>query len=201
MRYFVISLISVALTGTIVGSTLRAYADRTPEKPSAPSNIDATPPLVPIPNARVTTTGLLIGGQPSAEQLKAIQEAGYQMVVTLRPESERGDEGEAAAVEGMGMKFVRIPVAGAAGLTESNARALDAALDQRDVLPAVVHCSIGQRVSALLGLRAFVVDRVSPTAAMDLAKTLGLKELETALRQRIAQICKADPSRNCLGFQ
>jgi uncharacterized protein (TIGR01244 family) len=201
MRYSVISLVSLALAGAIVGSTPRAYADGTPEKPSAPSNIDATPPFVPIPNARVTTTGLLIGGQPSIEQLKAIQQAGYRMVVTLRPESERGDEGEAAAVEGMGMKFVRIPVAGTAGLTESNARALDAALAQQDVLPSVVHCSIGQRVSALMGLRAFVVDRVSPAAAMDLAKSLGLKELEAALRQRIAQICKADASRNCLGFQ
>ena len=201
MRYSAISLVSLALAGAIAGSTLRAYADGAPETPTSPRNIDGTPPLVPIPNARVTTTGLLIGGQPSAEQLKAIQQAGYRTVITLRPESERGDEGEAAAVEQMGMKFVRIPVAGAPGLTESNARALNAALVQRDALPAVVHCSIGQRVSALMGLRAFVVDRVSPTAAMDLAKSLGLKELETALRDRIAQICKADPSRNCMGVQ
>jgi uncharacterized protein (TIGR01244 family) len=201
MRYAAIQLVSLALAGVIAASTVIVYADGTPEKPNAPRNIDATPPLVPIPNARVTTTGLLIGGQPSVGQLKAIQQAGYQMVISLRPESEHGDEGEAAAVEQMGMKFVRIPVAGAAGLTESNARALDAALVQRDVLPAVVHCSIGQRVSALLGLRAFVVDRVSPVAAMDLARSLGLKQLEAALRERIDRICKADPSRNCMGLQ
>lgn len=201
MRHAAIPFFSLALVGAIAGSTIPASADGTPEKPNAPTNIDATPPLVPIPNARVTTTGLLIGGQPSLEQLKAIREAGYQMVITLRPETERGDEGEPAAVESMGMKFLRIPVAGAPGLTESNARALDAALAQEDVLPAVVHCSIGQRVSALMGLRAFVVERISPAAAMDLAKSLGLKELEAALRQRIAEICKADASRNCSGFQ
>jgi uncharacterized protein (TIGR01244 family) len=175
----------------------RAAADQSPGKPSAPKNIDETPPLVPIPNAQVTKTGLLIGGQPTPEQLKAIQEAGYRTIITLRTDSERGDEGEQATVERLGMKFVRIPVAGAAGLTEDNARSLGKALGEEDALPAVVHCATGQRVSALLGLKAFVVDRASAAAAMDLAKRLGIKKLEAALRARIAEICKADKSRNC----
>ncbi len=187
----------LVLAGGMLAVPPYAIADRPPDKPTAPKNIDETPPLIPIPNARVTKTGLLVGGQPSPEQLKAIQEAGYRMVVTLRPESERGDEGEQASVERMGMKFVVIPVPGAAGLTEENARALAKTLDEEDVLPAVVHCSTGQRVSALLGLKAFVVDRMSAAAAIDLAKSLGLTKLEAALRARIAEICKADKSRNC----
>jgi uncharacterized protein (TIGR01244 family) len=176
---------------------LPVAAAEAPAKPSAPKNIDETPPLVPIPNARVTKTGLLIGGQPSSEQLKAIGEAGYRTVITLRTDSERGDEGEESAVERLGMKFVRIPVAGASGLTEDNARTLGKALGQEDVLPAVLHCATGQRVAALLGLKAFVVDRASATAAIDLAKSLGIKKLEAALRERIAEICKSDKSRNC----
>jgi uncharacterized protein (TIGR01244 family) len=197
MFHRAIPLVCFVLAGSIVGVLPRAAADRPPEKPSAPQNIDQTPPLVPIPNARVTQTGLLIGGQPSPEQLKAIHQAGYRTIVTLRPDSERGDEGEQASVERMGMKFVSIPVAGAAGLTEDNARALGKALDVQDALPAVVHCSTGQRVSALLGLKAFVVDRMSAARAIDLAKSLGMKKFEAALRQRIAEICKADKSRNC----
>jgi len=191
----------LVLAGGILAVPPYAIAERSPEKPSAPKNIDETPPLIPIPNARVTTTGLLIGGQPSPEQLKAIHEAGYRMVVTLRPESERGDEGERASVERMGMKFVSIPVPGAAGLTEENARALAKTLDEEDVLPAVVHCSTGQRVSALLGLKAFVVDRMSAAAAIDLAKSLGMKKFEAALRERIAEICRTDKSRNCEDVQ
>ena len=195
-----IPVVCLVLAGTMLGilpSRPLAAADPSPEQPSEPKDIDETPPLVPIPNARITKTGLLIGGQPSPEQLKAIQEAGYRMVITLRTDSERGDEGERAAVEGLGMKFVRIPVAGAAGLTEDNARSLGKALVGEDMLPAVVHCASGQRVSALLGLKAFVVDRTSATAAIDLAKRLGLTRLEAALRARIAEICKADKSRNC----
>lgn len=186
----------IALSG-LLGVSSEASADRQPEKPTAPKNIDQTPPLVPIPNARVTKTGLLVGGQPSPDQLKRIEEAGYRTVITLRAESEPGDEGEQAAVERLGMKFVSIPVPGPAGLTEANAHSLARALGQQDALPAVVHCKSGQRASALLGLKAFVVDRVSAAAAIDLAKSLGLTKLEAALRERIAEICRTDKSRNC----
>ncbi len=191
-------LTSLTLVGLLAGPHVRADTP-SPKKPAAPAQIDATPPLVPIPNAKVTDSGLLIGGQPNRAQIKAIQQAGYHTVINLRPESERGDEGEPAAVERMGMKYVLIPVAGAAGLTEDNARALAKSLEAQDALPAVVHCSTGQRVAALLGLKAFVVDRMTPAAAMAYAKGLGLTKLESALEERIAEICKRDKSRNCEG--
>lgn len=178
-----------------------ARADEAQEKPTAPKNVDQTPPLVPIPNARVSPAGLLVGGQPTREHFKAIQEAGYRTVISLRTNTERGDEGEPALVERLGMKFTSIPVAGPAGLTEENARALSRALDQQDALPAVVHCRTGERAAALLGLEAFVVDRVSASAAVDLAKGLGMKRLEKALRERIGAICRADPSRSCEGMK
>ncbi len=197
MLHRAIQVVFLVLAGGMLGVLPQAAAERSPAKPSAPKNIDESPPLVPIPNAQITKTGLLIGGQPSPEQLKAIQEAGYRTVITLRTDSERGDEGEQATVERLGMKFVRIPVAGAAGLTEDNARSLGKALGQEDVLPAVLHCASGQRVSALLGLKAFVVDRKSAAAAIDLAKSLGIKKHEAALRARIAEICRSDKSRNC----
>jgi uncharacterized protein (TIGR01244 family) len=201
MLHRMFPMVFLALAMGMVGMPSRADADRSPVKGTGPKNIDQTPPLVPIPDARVTPDGLLIGGQPSPEQIAAIQEAGYRTVVTLRPHTERGDEGEQAAVERLGMKFVRIPVADAPGLTEDNARALAKTLAEEDALPAVVHCSTGQRVSALLGLKAFVVDRMSATAAIDLAKSLGMKKFEAALRERIAAICKTDKSRNCEDLQ
>lgn len=199
VSYRVLALVGVLIAAQAM--TARTQAEGRSAEPRAPKNIDATPPLIPILNARVTKDGLLIGGQPTLEQLEAIRDAGYRVVVTLRPESERGDEGEKAKVERLGMKFVSIPVPGAAGLTQANARALGKTLSEPDALPAVVHCSTGQRVSALLGLKAFVVDRVSAAAAIDLAKGLGMKKFETALRERIAEICKTDKSRNCEGIQ
>lgn len=188
----------IAIGGVWAGGV---SAESPPDAPTAPKQIDQTPPLVPIPNARVSPAGLLVGGQPTAEHLQAIQEAGYRMVVSLRADGERGDEGEPALVERLGMKFVSIPVGGPPGLTEDNARTLHKTLSEEDVLPAVVHCGTGERAAALLGLRAFVVDRVQPEAAVDVAKSLGMKKLEGALRNRMKQICKADASRNCEGWK
>jgi hypothetical protein len=42
---------------------------------------------------------------------------------------------------------------------------------------------------------------MSAAAAIDLAKSLGAKNLEAALRERIAEICKSDKSRNCEDLQ
>jgi protein tyrosine phosphatase (PTP) superfamily phosphohydrolase (DUF442 family) len=197
LRSLTIASVLLALLGCSPAGSPRAVAQDSPQKPHSPEQIDPTPPLIPIPNARVTQSGLLVGGQPSLTQLKEIQEAGYRTVVNLRPPSEPGDEGEPAAVRRLGMKYVSIPVPGAVGLTEQNARALAKAVQGRDALPAVVHCSTGQRVAALLGLKAFVVDRLSATASIDLAKGLGLTTLEADLKKRIKAICKRDKSRNC----
>ena len=204
MWHRAISILCLALAYGVIGALWLApasLAEPSRDRPTAPKDIDDTPALVPIPNARVTKSGLLIGGQPTPEQFKAIHDPGYRTIVPLRTDSERGDEGEEAAVERMGLTFVSIPVAGAAGLTEENARALGKALGREDALPAVVHCSTGQRVSALLGLKAFVVDRVSAGAAIDLAKRLGMKKFETALRERIAEICESNASRSCEDLQ
>lgn len=197
MRHHLPSIIGLLAVLAAWSNAPSAKADTEVDKPTAPKQIDETPPLIPIPGARVTKTGLLVGGQPSPEQLRAIRRAGYRTVINLRSPDERGTAGERAAVERLGMTYISIPIRGAAGLTEDNARKLGAALDKLDALPAVVHCSTGQRASAMLGLEVFVVDRVSAEAAIGYAKTLGMKKHEAALRKRIAQICKADKSRHC----
>ncbi|MDH4283136.1 MAG: hypothetical protein OEV36_10825, partial [Myxococcales bacterium] len=70
MSYRLISVIGLIFALGLVGELPHASAEPPPRKPTAPKNIDQTPPLIPIPNARVTETGLLVGGQPSREQLE-----------------------------------------------------------------------------------------------------------------------------------
>lgn len=163
---------------------------------AAAEEAKATPPTVSIPGAKVTT-GLLVGGQPSEAQLREIKKAGYRTVVSLRTAEEPGASGAREAVEGLKMRFVSIPVEGAAGLTEDNARALGKALGRKKALPAVVYCRSGQRASALVGLKAFVVDELGAEEAIALAKELGTTRLEAPLRERIQEICENDPKRKC----
>ncbi len=67
--------------------------------------------LEQIENFLKISDHLATGGQPTAEQLRAVREAGYQVVVNLAmPDSPQALPGEAELVAGLGMVYESIPV-------------------------------------------------------------------------------------------
>jgi len=177
-------LLALALAGLAPPPALLAA-----EAPAQTAPAQAAPPPAAaaeelLPDARQPLPHLLTGGQPSAAQLEAIAAAGYRTVIDLRPEGEPGappDEPERVAA--LGLRYVRIPVAGAGDLTADNARALDALLDQEAVYPVVIHCGSGNRVGALLALHAAKLEGAAPEAALALGLDAGLTRLEPAVRE------------------
>lgn len=150
--------------------------------------VSAGPPtlLLPIPNARIPIPGVLSGGQPTTEQIAAAGSAGYKTVINLRADAEPGFEWEAAAVKAGGMAYVSIPVAGTAGLTKENVSRLDAALkDAAAKGPVLLHCGSGNRIGALLALRAVWMEGKDPAAALDYGRASGLTGLEPAVKAMI----------------
>lgn len=142
------------------------------------------PPAELLPNGRQPFHGVLVGGQPSDEQLAAIAVSGVSMVINLRPPGEPGAGGEARKVEELGMKYVSIPVAGPEDLNAANARLLHDALAEAE-LPVVVHCASGNRVGGLFALRAHVVEGVGAEEALRLGLDAGLTGLEPAAREAL----------------
>jgi len=108
--------------------------------------------VVDIPNAVEALPGVWGGGQPTREQLQAAAEAGVKTVVNLRTLGEEGAWDEREFVEGLGMRFVHIPVAGPAGITPENAELLSAITHDAQTHPAMVHCASGRRVGALIAM-------------------------------------------------
>jgi uncharacterized protein (TIGR01244 family) len=169
----------------------QATATQTAPAPGDPSAAPAVEAL--LPNARRPAPNLLTGGQPSAEQLEALAAAGYTTIVDLRTEGEKGaPSDEPERVEALGLSYVRIPVTGAAGLTEEKARELDAVLDSA-AGPAVVHCGSGNRVGALLALRAHL-DGATPEAALEHGLDAGLTRFEPAVRELLG-LAPAAPAK------
>ena len=109
-----------------------------------------------FPNALVYKE-FITGGQPSAEQYKALSEAGYKHVIDLRPASETGAAENDALAGAAGMSYVRVPVAGSAGLTRENVERFAEVLTPG----SVVHCKSGNRVGAIFALMAAWVDGCS----------------------------------------
>ncbi len=123
---------------------------------------------------------LYTAGQPSAVQLQQAAKAGVTTVIDLRqPDEDRGFD-ETAAAERLGLRYVRIPVAGAAGLTQANARALRTTLAQ-STGPVLLHCASGNRAGALLALLQ-AQDGATVEQALELGRRAGMTSLEAPTR-------------------
>lgn len=137
-----------------------------------------------LPNRHDAIKGVTTAGQPSAAALSAIAAQGYKTVIDLRPASEDHGFDEKKTVETLGMSYVTLPVEGAAGVSYANATTLDQLL--RDApKPLLVHCSSGNRVGALLALRA-KLGGADDKAALEVGVANGLAGLKSAVEQKLA---------------
>lgn len=136
-----------------------------------------------LPNGLEPLPGVVVGGQPTRDQLDEAAARGLKTVINLRAEGE-SDIGR-ADVEARGMTYVALPIAGTQDLTAANAAALDAALAAAEQ-PVMVHCGSGNRVGALFALRAHYLDGAAAEEALAFGKEAGLTRLEGAVREVLA---------------
>lgn len=97
-------------------------------------------------NDRIAT-----GGQPTADQLKAAREAGYEAIVNLAPHDAENnaleDEPELAA--DLGFEYFHIPIVWTEPKPE-HFTAFCAAMEQVGDRKVLVHCAANYRVSAVV---------------------------------------------------
>src|SRR5690606_7618516 len=128
------------------------------------------------------TPDLLTCGLPSVQDLQNAHKAGFKTIINLCPAQETPRD-EPATAQTLGMHYFNIPVAGPGDLTEAKARELGAVVNNCDYHPVLIHCMSGNRVGALLALKAFFVDGKSPREALNDGLAAGLKALEPAVWQ------------------
>jgi uncharacterized protein (TIGR01244 family) len=160
-----------------------------PTPPAAPDPAAAAPAPTPAAAAAPDLlANVRTGGQPTDEQLEQAKKDGVKTVINLRGTAEAAEyAAEEAKVKALGMTYVHIPIDGKTGdgLNEANARKLGELLAAENK-PVMLHCATGQRVGALLGLRAYYVDGATPEAALATAKANGLSK--PALEKIVADI-------------
>jgi len=178
------SLGPMLLAATLIAAASAAACPDPTERSQREDPVTGGEQLLPIPQARVPLDGVLSGGQPTADHIAAAARGGYRTVVNLRAEGEAGFEWERAAVESHGMRYVHIPIAGAEDLTRANVELVDAALrEARDRGAVILHCGSGNRIGAVLALRAAWLEGADPQAALDHGLASGLTRLEPATRE------------------
>ena len=104
-------------------------------------------------NFRQAAPDVATSGQPTEEQLGAIAEAGYNVVVNLAlhndPRYSLRDE--ATSVRALGLDYVHIPVQFGAP-TEGDLVAFFDAMDRNSGRRVWIHCAANMRVTAFVGL-------------------------------------------------
>lgn len=136
-----------------------------------------------LPNLMNPEAGYASGGQPSAEQLEAAAKAGVSRVINLRPASEDAGYDEAAKAASLGLDYAVLAVAGPQDLSADKTRQLDALLAAQLGTPTLIHCASGNRVGALMALRAAWLQGKSVDDALDIGRRWGLTKMEAAVRQ------------------
>ena len=128
--------------------------------------------------------GVTSAGQPDEAALEVFADAGYATVIDLRGEGEDRGFDEAAVVEGLGLHYVALPIENGDAVSFENARKLDELLQQYPG-PVLVHCGSGNRVGALLALRASL-GGADDDSALALGREGGLTGLESLVQERLA---------------
>lgn len=171
-----------AVTSGSIDSVSDSEVDRIPATSTdSPSTLD-------LLNGRTPAPGLLTGGQPTPEVLAKAASQGYRTIIDLRTPGEDRGYDEAAEVERLGMTYVTLAIGGAEALTAANAEALSAALNTEEA-PILLHCGSGNRVGALLALKAFHVDGSDADTALEFGRAAGMTSLAGTIEAQL----KADP--------
>lgn len=140
-----------------------------------------------IKNVALPQPGLGTAGQPTEAQFEQLAKLGVKRVIQLRVVNEPGTGWEEAKAKALGIEFVRLPVAGAEGITVDNAKKLAAELKAAGDQPTMVVCASSNRVGALLALKAFHVDGKTADEALAFGRAGGLKAAEPAVAKLLVK--------------
>jgi len=164
------------LIGLLLGSALpgSACAAETDVLASLPGHIEI--------DAR-----LHVSAQPSAEALSGLGAAGVRTVIDLRPDAETPDLDEKAIVEKSGVTYRSLPITGKGALTRENVQAFDKLLHEAQDGKILMHCASGNRVGALMALRARWLEGKNAEQALAIGKASGLTGLTADVQALLQQ--------------
>jgi protein tyrosine phosphatase (PTP) superfamily phosphohydrolase (DUF442 family) len=139
--------------------------------------INAFQALSGVANACQILPNVISGGQPNAQQLRALKEAGGGIVLDVRDPMESRPVDEPALVQQLGMEYVNIPVR-AGSLDDATIDRILAVLRGAGDRTVFFHCGSGNRVGGAL-IPYFMLDQgMEEQDAVDQAMRVGLRSAE-----------------------
>jgi uncharacterized protein (TIGR01244 family) len=144
--------------------------------------------LTLLPGHIAISDRLHVSAQPSVEALEKLGAAGVRTVIDLRPDAETPDLDEKSVVEKTGVAYRSLPIAGKGGLTKENVAAFDKLLQEAGNGKVLMHCASGNRVGAMMALRARWLQGRNAEESLAIGKAAGL----TGLAADVSQLLGTD---------
>lgn len=121
-------------------------------------------------------------GQPTPAHLAELARQGVRTVINLRGAEEPVDYDEAAEAARLGLRYVTLPITGAADFDRDRVREFGRLLDDAGREGGVlIHCATSNRVGAMVALDETLNRGCALPQALELGRAAGLKTLEPAV--------------------
>lgn len=130
-----------------------------------------------VANACQLLPNVITGGQPTAEQIEALKNAGGGIVLDLRDPMEPRPVDESTLVRRLGMEYVNIPVR-AGALDDVTLERILGVLRSAGDRTVFVHCGSGNRVAGALLPHLILDQGMEEQDAIDQAMRVGLRSAE-----------------------
>lgn len=124
-------------------------------------------------NAVEIEPGVISAGQPTADQLEALQAAGYKTILDLRATSEDRGFDEVALAKTLGLGYENVPIT-LDTLDAADVERFRAAYKNAP-RPLLLHCASANRTGALFYTYLVLDQKLAPEAALEKARAAGLK--------------------------
>lgn len=132
---------------------------------------------------------VFLAGQPTADDFKVAKtQEGLKFVINLRT-TEELEFDEAAALKGLGIEYLHLPVQSPASLKDETFDKARKVLADKKNHPVMVHCASANRVGAIWLAYRVLDDKVPYEKAVEEAKKVGLRspDLEAKAMDYIAR--------------
>jgi tyrosine-protein phosphatase SIW14 len=144
----------------------------------------AEPPGVYLPgitNFHQVDEHVYRGAQPHGEGFAGLAKLGIKTVIDLR-----GEKSEETAVEGAGMRYVRLAWSGYKAPADSQIAAVLSLLNDNSAWPVFVHCKRGaDRTGTAIACYRIAHDHWTNQQALEEARSFGMSSMEIAMQHFI----------------
>lgn len=141
--------------------------------------------MTTLPRHVALSEKLHVSGQPTPEAVARLPEAGISVLIDLRPDTETPGVDKKGNAVAAGLTYHALPVAGPADLTRENVAAFDSLLKQSADKGVLMHCASGNRVGAMMALRARWIEGKTAEESLAIGKAAGMTSMADAVAEKL----------------